>query len=160
MSDIADLFEEVSSLASQKFEDSPPPEITPPSPAKESLPEAFKKAKFPPTSKKLYFPIISGGGGLNCLPLASTGISAASFFKSLPRDALRVPPGHVVRTDHKNLVNVQEFYLAQDALTLTYDSWGVSLLEISQQFKIFARDERAVATICKEARATSVQISG
>jgi hypothetical protein len=160
MSDIANLFKEVSSLASQKFKDSPPPKITPPSPAKESLPEAFKKAKFPPTLKKLYFPIISGGGGLNCLPLASTRISTASFFKSLPHDALRVPPGNVVQTNHKNLVNVQEFYLAQDALTITYDSWGVLLLEISQHFKIFARDERAVATICKEARATFVQISG
>ncbi|KAL4806951.1 hypothetical protein BDV18DRAFT_121839 [Aspergillus unguis] len=150
MSDIADLFEELSSPPSQKLEDSPARDATLSTPVKEGLPEAFKRVKFPPTSKRLYFPIISGGGGLNCLPLASTAVSTASFFKTLSRDALRVPVGQVVKTDHKNLVNVQELYLAQDTLILTYDSWGVSLLEISQLFNIFAGDERAVATICKE----------
>ncbi|KAL2801859.1 hypothetical protein BJX63DRAFT_438429 [Aspergillus granulosus] len=149
MSDIVDLFEECS-LQIQKLEDSSPREATPLSPIKEGLPEALKKAKFPPASKKLYFPIISSGGGLNCLPFASTGISTVSFFKTLPRDVLRVPVDNVVRTDHKNLVNVQELYLAPDALTLTYDSWGISLLEISQRCNIFARDEIAVATICRE----------
>ncbi|KAL4745467.1 hypothetical protein BDW72DRAFT_211315 [Aspergillus terricola var. indicus] len=95
MTDIADLFEDVSSPSSQRSDDSPPPE-------------------------------------------------------TLARDALRVPVDQVVRTDHKNLVNVQELYLAQDTLTVTYDSWGISLLEISRLYNIFARDERAVATICKE----------
>ncbi|KAL4947079.1 hypothetical protein BDW69DRAFT_199915 [Aspergillus filifer] len=70
--------------------------------------------------------------------------------ETLARDALRVPVDGVVRTDHKNLVNVQELYLAQDALILTYDGWGVSVLEITQLFNIFAKDEHAVATICKE----------
>jgi hypothetical protein len=74
----------------------------------------------------------------------------ASFFRTLPRDALRVPADQVVRTDHKNLVNVQELYLALDALTLTYDCWGISLLEISERRNIFARDEIAVAIICRE----------
>jgi hypothetical protein len=149
MSDIVDLLEECS-LKSQNLEGSPPLEATSVFPIKEGLPEALKKGKFPPTLKKLYFPIISSGGGLNCLPFANAGISMASFFRTLPRDVLRVPADQVVRTDHKNLVNVQELYLAPDALTLTYDCWGISLLEISERRNIFARDEIAVATICRE----------
>ncbi|KAF7166682.1 hypothetical protein CNMCM6106_002398 [Aspergillus hiratsukae] len=150
MSDIVDLFEEATSPAAQTPEVSPSPEVTPLTPGKKALPEALKRVKFPPASKRLYFPLISGGGGLNCLPLASTGISSASFFKILPRDALRVPVDQVVRTDHRNLINVQELYLAPNSVIVTYDGWGVPLLEICRSFNIFAKDESAVATICTE----------
>ncbi|KAF7177421.1 hypothetical protein CNMCM7691_005626 [Aspergillus felis] len=150
MSDIGDLFEESSSPPASNSEVSPSPDVAPQTPVKQGLPEAFKKVKFPPVSKRLYFPLISGGGGLNCLPLASTGITTASFFKTLPRDTLRVPMVQIVRTDHRNLVNVQELYLAPNTVIITYDSWGVPLLEICRSFNIFAKDESAVATICTE----------
>lgn len=148
MSDIEELFEGSSSPTATKSEDASLE--APSSHDKEALPMALKRHRFPPTSKRLYFPIIPGAGGHNCLPLASTGISAVSFFKTLPRDALRVPVNQVVQTSHENLVNVQELYLSPHSVVLTYDSWGISLLEICRIYNIFANDASAVSTICKE----------
>lgn len=149
MSEIEELFEGSPSPPAPKSEDIAQLE-SPASHNKEALPLALKRRKFPPTSKRLYFPIISGAGGQNCLPLASTGISTVSFFKTLPRDALRVPVNQVVQTSHENLVNVQELYISPHSVILTYDSWGISVLELCRFSNIFANDASVVSTICKE----------
>ncbi|KAA8642352.1 uncharacterized protein ATNIH1004_011296 [Aspergillus tanneri] len=150
MSDVGDLFEDVSSPPAKDSEDTPAPEASCIVPTRGTLPGAFKKNKFPPATKRLFFPIIPDGGGLNCLAPATAGISAASFFKTLPLDALRVPVDDIVRTSHENLVNLQELYIGSSSVILTYDSWGISLQEICRASNIFAGNESAVATICKE----------
>ncbi|KAL4960573.1 uncharacterized protein BDV14DRAFT_140116 [Aspergillus stella-maris] len=150
MSDIDELFENDSVSPALKSEDAVQSEPSQSAETKKPLPLALKPRKFPPTSKRLYFPIIPGAGGQNCLPLVSLGLSSVSFFKTLPRDALRVSVNQVVQTSHDNIVNIQEMYLSPHSITLTYECWGISLLELCRVAKIFANDEPAVATICKE----------
>ncbi|KAL4927716.1 uncharacterized protein BDV17DRAFT_292222 [Aspergillus undulatus] len=150
MSDIDELFENRSLSPAPKNEEITPSEAAPIAEERKSFPLALRRRKFPPTSKKLYFPIIPSAGGQNCLPLASIGLAPVSFFKTLPRDALRAPVNQVVQTSHENVVNLQELYLSPHSVTLAYDCWGISLLEVCRVAKIFADDESTVATICKE----------
>ncbi|KAG2421580.1 hypothetical protein HFD88_005555 [Aspergillus terreus] len=119
------------------------------SPDRGGHPVAFKKQRFPPATKKLYLPILPGTGGLT-LALATAHKYPVSFFKTYPLEALQIQPDQIVKTSHENLVNLEEAYLGHKSVVLTYDSYGISLEEIRRASNIFAGDEGAVATICRE----------
>lgn len=157
MSDLGDLFEGSSQSPAPDLGDSSLQEGPYAASARGRLPGALRKTKFPPATKKLFFPIIPDAGGRNCLALAAAGIPA-SFFKTLPLDALRVPAEDVVRTSHENLVNLQELYVGPSSVILTYDSWGISLQEICRISNVFSCNESAVATICKEVKPLSIRL--
>jgi hypothetical protein len=121
-------------------------------PPKVDVHGAFRNQRFPPPDDRIFLPIIAAAGGMSCLGRANTGESPVSYFKTCPLVNLKVPADRIVKTSHENLVNLQDAFREENRLIFTYDSWGISLQEILRVHSVFAFDESAVATICKEVR--------
>jgi serine/threonine protein kinase len=81
--------------------------------------------------------------GFDALEVCGTALRMVKHFKVCP-DAIQVKS--LRTTEHENLVNLKEVFLAEDAIFFIYDDWGIPVDRICSVFHI---GEVEVATICK-----------
>ncbi|KAL2848954.1 hypothetical protein BJX68DRAFT_267307 [Aspergillus pseudodeflectus] len=81
--------------------------------------------------------------GFDALEVCGTALRMVKHFKVYP-DAIQVKS--LRTTEHENLVNLKEVFLAEDAIFFIYDDWGIPLDRICSVFHI---GEVEVATVCK-----------